>query len=115
MVVIYVNRTRHTVYGKNNQPLFSIERFEPRDKNQHKTISMNQVQQWYSEKLNLDEDPRTFSIKAMAIDGTKTLKSEQFTDDELKFYSESEYFQELPDNAKEKFKRYFYVEFMYRL
>jgi len=103
------------VYGKNQQPLFSIERFEPRDKNQHKTISMNQVQQWYAEKLGVDEDPRRFSIKGMAIDGLKTLKSEQFIDDELKFYTESEYFKELPANAQEKFKRFFYVEFMYRL
>lgn len=104
-------KTTKINYNKKGEEVEKM--IELKTKSKNKKITLKEVNNIYK-KLIEKTDANNFMIKAMTIDGFKTLKSFNYDADDLS-HSLDDYYSSLPKEAKDKFEDLLYVQIIKRL
>jgi hypothetical protein len=99
------------INAKKNKKGFVLEKTIQLTANGNKKITIADINKMYKQ-LYKKHDRSNIIIRAMAADGMKTLKGQDFIEDDLKWTLMSYYRSHGPDAEviKEKFKTFFYVD-----
>jgi len=104
-------KTEKVIKNKTGKEIERVLNITPKGK--HK-LGLKEVNNLYK-KLIEETDPKKFMIKIMTIDGMKTLKGYDYSQDDLRFIAEEDYYSSLDQEAKDKFDYFLGVQIITRI